>query len=155
MTDFQQPTYPPDPSVEPRRPRWSGRQKIAALAAILGLAVAGVLPFVFTGALFADDNGYGHDPVAQARRLHVCDDAVRVGDSTAACTVPLGHVAITTSGSGDEQDYLVAMIQARGDCIVVGKGWVVGAETRATVAAAVGMTPEAFASKYHGYVLCG
>jgi hypothetical protein len=46
MTDYPQPIYSPGPTIEPRRPRRSGRQKIVALVA---LAATGALAFALTG----------------------------------------------------------------------------------------------------------
>jgi hypothetical protein len=98
---------------------------------------------------------YGQNPVALAKRLKICPSPERAGESTVKCTFEDGTAAaLTTLSSDTEQQFFVATVKDNNDneCLVVVKGFAVGAASRSALTRAVGV-PEEFAAKHHGYLL--
>jgi hypothetical protein len=90
MTDYQQPTYPPDPPVEPRRP-WSRRQKIVGLVLLLAAAVG------VAAVLATQSSGHPARPAhAAATQMHEVTYQVG-GDATSA------DITISTPNGGTSQ----------------------------------------------------
>ena len=126
---------------------------VVVVAVAVGITVA--LTLTLTGGSSGDPGRYGRRAVDVIHELHLCDQPEVLSDSTASCQfqgVP-GGVAVSTSGSETEQNFLVAMVKdTMSACTVVVKGYLVDAPTVDMLTRAIGL-PEAFAAKHHGYLV--
>lgn len=126
------------------------------MTAAVVLAAAAVAVIVVLTHRGSGVDRWGQNPATVAKQLRICTAPTPYGDTTVGCTTAGGdRISVTTFTDETTQQFFVAIAKdkADGTCMVVAKGFVVGASSSSALTSAIGI-PEAFAAKHHGYLVC-